>query len=113
MRLSRDLTELTTVQDPQANQPLASATVQADASRQLGVLIRGRVQYCIQHHRALDVGAALEGVMALLASLTAATGRSQARHAGRGAPDADAWQEQLLLTLELLLQTVGGCCHPL
>ena len=46
--------------------------------------------------------------MALLASLTgAAGGKSQARHASRGAPDADAWQEQLLLAFQLLLQTVG------
>jgi len=84
-------------------------SVQADGSRQLAGLIRGRVRYCIQHHRALDVRAALEGVVALLSSLTA-VGKpsSQARHgSGRGAPDAAAWQEQLLLAFQLLLQTVG------
>ena len=82
--------------------------MQADGSRQLAGLIRGRVQYCIKHNRAFDVRAALEGVMALLSSLTA-VGRpsSQARHGGRGAPDAEAWQEQLLLAFQLLLQTVG------
>jgi len=85
-------------------------SVQADGSRQLAGLIRGRVRYCIQHHRALDVRAALEGIMALLSSLTAAGKPSsqQARHSGgKGGPDAAAWQEQLLLAFQLLLQTVG------
>ena len=53
--------------------------------------------------------------MALLSSLTAA-GKlsSQTRHgSGKGGPDAAAWQEQLLLAFQLLLQTVGEpTCAP-
>ena len=48
--------------------------------------------------------------MALLSSLTTVgkPSSSQARHGGgKGAPDADAWHEQLLLAFQLLLQTVG------
>ena len=86
---------------------------QADASRQLAGLIRSRVQYCMQHYRTLDVRAALEGIMALLASLASAGKPSQVRHGGsRGAPDADAWQEQLLLAFQLLMQTVGALADP-
>ena len=87
---------------------------QGGTSAELADLIRERVQYCIRHHRALDVRAAMEGVMPLLSAIVAVrTGRSRQPDS-----DPDAWQTQLLLAFQLLILATGEpttsfCCRTI
>lgn len=82
--------------------------LQGPRSAELAALIRERVQYCIQQHRALDVQAAMAGVMPLLSSLTSVSrGKAKSRPEAEERADADAWQTQLLLAFQLLMEATG------
>ena len=80
--------------------------LQGPGSAELAGLIRERVQYCMRQRRALDVRAAMAGVMPLLSSLTSVR-RGKGKQEGAEGPDAEAWQSQLLLAFQLLIAATG------
>lgn len=88
---------------------------QGPRSTELAALIRERVQYCIQQHRALDVQAAMAGVMPLLSSLISVSkgkGKREGeeckgKREGEECSEADAWQTQLQLAFQLLMEAIG------
>ena len=81
---------------------------QATTSAEIAALIRERVQYCVQQHRALDVQAAIAGVMPLLSSMVSVSrSKSKGKLEAGERTDADAWQTHLLLAFQLLRDATG------
>lgn len=86
---------------------MGGCCIQGARSQELAALIRERVQYCIQQHRALNVRTAMEGLMPLLRSLTSVR-KSKGKQEGAPRSEADSWQTQLLLAFQLLMVATGA-----